>query len=137
MTMRTERSPAEGMCGAPDGLQPNPAESRVFDTDDMDRLRHGVAAALQALGFAADETSSAPLVIVGSQVAGPARRLTVQVHPCEEAQSIVRAEAEPPDQDSARQLVLDRFFEALSRAMYLTAHRVEPWQGVDKRRLGP
>ena len=113
---------AASMCAAPGGLRPNPAESRVFDTDDLDRLRHGVAAALQALGFTADETSSAPLVIVGSQVAGPARRLTVQVHPCEEAQSIVRAEGELLDPDVREPPVLRRFFEALSRAMYLTGH---------------
>ena len=85
---------AAAMCGAPDGLRPNPAESRVFDTDDMDRLRHGVAAALQAIGFTVDETNADPLVIDGSRVAGPVRRLTVYVHPREEAQSIVRAEAE-------------------------------------------
>ena len=120
--MRTERSPAEGVCGAPDGLQPNPAESRVFDTDDMDRLRHGVAAALQALGFTADETNTDSLAIVGSNASGPVRRLTVSVQACEEAQSIVRAEAGLLDRDMREPPVLRRFFEALSLAMYLTGH---------------
>jgi hypothetical protein len=112
------------MCGASDGLRPNPAESRVFDTDDMDRLRHGVAAALQAMGFTVDETNADPLVIGGSRAADPGSRLTVCVHPREEAQSIVRAEAEVLDRDMIESPVLRRFFEALSGAMYLTGHDV-------------
>jgi hypothetical protein len=112
------------MCGASDGLRPNPAESRVFDTDDMDRLRHGVAVALQALGFTADEAHVAPFVISGSRAAGPVRRLSVHVSLREEAQSIVRAEAEILDPDMREPPVLKRFFEALSRAMYLTGHDV-------------
>jgi hypothetical protein len=115
---------AAAMCGASDGLRPNPAESRVFDTDDMDRLRHGVAAALQALGFTTDEAHVDPFVISGSRAAGPGSRLTVCVHPREEAQSIVRAEAEILDPDMREMPVLKRFFEALSRAMYLTGHDV-------------
>jgi hypothetical protein len=112
------------MCGASDGLRRNPAESRVFDTDDMDRLRHGVAAALQALGLTVDETNADPLVISGSLAAGLGSRLTVCVHLREEAQSIVRAEAELLDQDMREPPVLKRFFEALCGAMYLTGHDV-------------
>jgi hypothetical protein len=110
------------MCAAPDGLPPNPAESRVFDTDDLGRLRHGVAAALQALGFAIDEIQADPVLVTASRAIGPVRRLIVHVSLPQEAQSIVRAEAEPLDRDSIRPLVLDRFFEALSRVMYLTGH---------------
>jgi hypothetical protein len=118
------RTSAPGVSRPQGGLWPHPAESRIFDTDDMDRLRHGVAAALQALGFAADGTNFDPFVISGSRVAGPVRRLTVYVSLREEAQSIVRAETEPLDQDAGEPLVLVRFFEALSRAMYLTGHDV-------------
>ena len=115
---------AASMCAAPDGLRPDPAELRVFDTDDMDRLRHGVAVALLAIGFTVDETNADPLVIGGSRAADPGSRLTVCVHPREEAQSIVRAEAEILDPDMRGPPVLKRFFEALSRAMYLTGHDV-------------
>ncbi|MCK7471209.1 MAG: hypothetical protein MZU95_10830 [Desulfomicrobium escambiense] len=60
--------------------------------------------------------------ITGSQAVGPVRRLTVHVYPREEAQSIVRAEAEFLDPDMREPRVLRRFFEALSLAMYLTGH---------------
>jgi hypothetical protein len=110
------------MCVAPDGLRPDPAELRVFDTDDLGRLRHGVAAALQALGFAIDEIPLDAVSITGTQAIGPVRRLTVHVSPREEAQSIVRAEAELLDPDVREPPVLRRFFEALSRALYLTGH---------------
>jgi len=115
---------AAAMCGASDGLRPSPAESRVFDTDDLDRLRHGVAAALQALGFVAGEGHVDPFVISGSRAAGPVHRLSVHVSLREEAQSIVRAEAELLDPDMCEPPVLRRFFEALSGAMYLTGHDV-------------
>jgi hypothetical protein len=110
------------MCAAPDGLRPDPAELRVFDTDDLGRLRHGVAAALQALGFAFDEIPPDAVSITGTQAIGPVRRLTVHVYPREEAQSIVRADAEFLDPDMREPPVLRRFFEALSLAMYLTGH---------------
>lgn len=113
---------AASMCAAPDGLRPDPAELRVFDTDDLGRLRHGVAAALQALGFAIDEIPLDAVSITGTQAIGPVRRLTVHVSPREEAQSIVRAEAELLDPDVREPPVLRRFFEALSRALYLTGH---------------
>lgn len=116
--------PAAAMCGVPDALQPGPAESRVFDTDDLGRLRHGVAAALQALGFAIDEIQADPVRITASRASGPVCRLTVHVSPRQECQSIVQAEVGPGDQDSMRPLVLDRFFEALSQAMYLTGYTV-------------
>ena len=110
----------------PAGYVPSgPTESRVFDTDDMDRLRHGVAAALKALGFAIDEIQADPVLITASRAPGPVRRLAVHVSLREEAQSIVRAEAEILDhQDMREPPVLKRFFEALSRAMYLTGHDI-------------
>lgn len=116
--------PAAAMCGVADALQPGPAESRVFDTDDFARLRHGVAAALQALGFVIDEIQADPVRITASRASGPVCRLTVHVSPRQECQSVVRAEAGPDEQDPMRPLVLERFFEALSRAMYLTGYGV-------------
>jgi hypothetical protein len=115
---------AAAMCAAPDGLPPIPAESRVFDTDDLGRLRHGVAAALQALGFAIDGIQADPVLITASRAIGPVHRLAVHVHPREEAQSIVRAEAELPDREMREPPVLRCFFEALSKAMHLTGHDV-------------
>jgi hypothetical protein len=112
------------MCAAPDGLPPNPAESRVFDTDDLGRLRHGVAAALQTLGFAIDEIQADPVLVTATRAIGQVHRLAVHVHPREEAQSLVRVEAVLPDRDMREPPVLRCFFEALSKAMYLTGHDV-------------
>ncbi len=122
--MLSARSPAEDMCGAPDGVQPSPVASRVFDTDDLGRLRHGVAAALQALGFAIDDIQADPVLITASRATGPVHRLAVRVHPREEAQSIVRAEAELLDRDMREPPVLRCFFEALSKAMSLAGHDI-------------
>ena len=124
MTMPRSNPLAAAMCGASDGLRPNPAESRVFDTDDLDRLRHGVATALRALGFAIDEIRTDPVLITTSRAFGPVHRLAVHVYPREEAQSIVRAEAELLDRNTREPPELRRFFEALSLAMYLTGHEV-------------
>jgi hypothetical protein len=124
MTMRRALPSTEEMCASPGGLRPNPAESQVFDTDDLDRLRHGVATALRALGFAIDEIRTDPVLITTSRAFGPVHRLAVHVYPREEAQSIVRAEAELLDRNTREPPELRRFFEALSLAMYLTGHEV-------------
>ena len=66
-----------------------------------------------------------PFVISGSRAAGPGAPTDVcTLSPREEAQSIVRAEAELLDPDMREPPVLKRFFEALSGAMYLTGHDV-------------
>jgi hypothetical protein len=123
MKMRIEHPAAAEMHNAIAAPRPHPAEVRIFDTDDMGRLRHGVAAALQALGFTVDGSNADPFLVSGARALGPARKFVVYVIPREEAQAIVRVESETLGQDMGEPPISERFFEALSRAMFLTAHK--------------
>ena len=113
------------MCGASDGLRPNRPSHGSSTRTTWDRLRHGVATALKALGFTIDEVAR-PIRFATTALAPPApvQQVDRARDPREEAQSIGRAEAEILDQDMREPPVLKRFFEALSRAMYLTGHDV-------------
>jgi hypothetical protein len=99
-------------------------ESRLFDTDDVDRMWRGVVAALRALGFRVARAPADDAIVVGrSRPAGRLQELTVRVSPRGESQLIVRAEPLPGTPDIGEPLSYEIFFDLLSQRMYLPAHK--------------
>ncbi len=97
-------------------------QTRIFDTADRDRTLRDVVATLRDLDFTIAKADSALGVVSG---ATQGMRITVTVSPRGAGQMAVRANAQqqmtPVEDPEAYQ----RFFAALEKAMFLTAHQVD------------
>jgi len=100
-------------------------QTRAFDTPDKTKTLRTVIATLQDLGFVVDKADENLGVVSGTKLAGYALRMTVTVRPYGETKVHVRASAhfglrvvEDPEP-------YQQFFDALSKAMFLTAQEVE------------
>ncbi len=97
-------------------------QTRIFDTADRDRTLRDVVATLRDLDFTIAKADSALGVVSGAK---QGMRITVTVTPRGAGQMAVRANAQqqmtPVEDPEAYQ----RFFAALEKAMFLTAHQVD------------
>jgi len=103
-------------------LRARSIQTRVFDTADRERTLRDVIATLADLGFWVEKADATLGVVKGSK---PGLTLTVTVSSRGTAQVVVRANAQrqmsPVEDPEAYQ----RFFAALEKAMFLTAHQVD------------
>jgi hypothetical protein len=103
-------------------LRARSIQTRIFDTADRERSLRDVIATLADLDFWV-EKADATLGVVKGSTSGVT--LTVTVAPRGRTQVIVRANAQrgmsPVEDPEAYQ----RFFAALEKAMFLTAHQVD------------
>jgi hypothetical protein len=99
---------------------------RAFDTTDRERMLRTVVATLQDLGFALDAGEVGLGTVSGTKYIDTSQmRITVSVWPRGESQLLVRASCElrrKPVEDPA---TYQRFFSALSKAVFLDAHEIE------------
>ena len=103
-------------------LRARSIQTRVFDTAERERTLRDVIATLTDLGFWVEKADATMGVVKGSK---SGLTLTVTVSPRGPAQVVVRANAQrqmsPVEDPEAYQ----RFFAALEKAMFLTAHQVD------------
>jgi len=103
-------------------LRTRSIQTRVFDTAERERTLRDVIASLADLGFWVEKADATLGVVKGSK---SGLTLTVTVSPRGPAQVVVRANAQrqmsPVEDPEAYQ----RFFAALEKAMFLTAHQVD------------
>lgn len=103
-------------------LRARSIQTRVFDTGDRERVLRDVVATLTDLGFWVEKADATLGVVKGSK---SGLTLTVTVFPRGAGQTVVRASAQhqmsPVEDPEAYQ----RFFAALAKAMFLTAHQVD------------
>ncbi len=103
-------------------LRARSIQTRVFDTADREKTLRDVIATLADLEFWIDKADATLGVVKGSK---PSLILTVTVSPRGEHRVVVRANAQqqmtPVEDPEAYQ----RFFAALEKAMFLTAHQVD------------
>jgi hypothetical protein len=103
-------------------LRARSIQTRVFDTADRERTLRDVIATLADLGFWVEKADATLGVVKGNK---SGLILTVTVSPRGSGQVVVRANAQrqmsPVEDPEAYQ----RFFAALEKAMFLTAHQVD------------
>jgi len=100
-------------------------QSRVFGTTDKNKLLRTVIATLQDLGFVVDKADDTLGTVSGTKLDRYALRMTVSVRPRGETQLIVRANAQYNIYAVEDPEPYQQFFDALSKAIFLTAHQVD------------
>jgi hypothetical protein len=100
-------------------------QTRAFETTDKTKTLRTVIATLQDLGFVVDKADENLGVVSGTKLAGYSLRMTVTVRPYGEKQMHVRASAHFGLRVVEDSEPYQQFFDALSRAMFLTAQEVD------------
>jgi hypothetical protein len=99
-------------------------QARAFETTDRTRTLRTVIATLQDLGFVVDKADDVLGSVSGTKLSGYALRMTVTVQPRGSTQLIVRANAQYNLEAVEDPLPYQQFFNALEKAMFLTAQEV-------------
>jgi hypothetical protein len=100
-------------------------QTRVFDATDTDKMLRTVIATLQDLGFIVDKADHVLGAVSGTKLDQYILRMTVSVRPRGDTQLLVRANAQYNITAVENPEPYQQFFDALSKAMFLTAHPVE------------
>lgn len=100
-------------------------QTRAFDATDRNKMHRTVIATLQDLGFVIDSADEALGSVTATKLNGYALRMTVTIRPRGTAQLAVRANAQYNLRAVEDPEPYQQFFEALSKALFLTAHEVD------------
>ena len=100
-------------------------QTRVFDTTDKQKMLRTVIATLQDLGFVVDKADAVLGTVSGTKLDRYALRMTVSVRPRGQTQLLVRANAQYNIQAVENPEPYQQFFDALSKAIFLTAHQAD------------
>jgi len=100
-------------------------QTRAFDTTDKDKMLRTVIATLQDLGFIVDKADDVLGAVSATKLEMYTLRMTVSVRPRGETQLIVRANAQYNITAVEDPEPYQQFFDALSKAIFLTAHQVD------------
>jgi len=100
-------------------------QTRAFDTTDKDKMLRTVIATLQDLGFIVDKADDVLGAVSGTKLDRYTLRMTVSVRPRGETQLLVRANAQYNITAVEDPEPYQQFFDALSEAIFLTAHQVD------------
>lgn len=100
-------------------------QTRYFDTDDKKETLQTSIATLQDLGFVIDKASFDLGSVSATKLEGYRIRMTVAVTPRGADQMTVRANAQFNIEPITDPVIYQQFFDALSKAMFLTAHTGE------------
>ncbi|RMH14105.1 MAG: hypothetical protein D6695_02180 [Planctomycetota bacterium] len=100
-------------------------QSRAFDTTDKAEMLRTIMATLQDLGFVIDEADETLGSVSATKLDRYALRMTVTVRPRGQTQLLVRANAQYQMRAVENPEPYQQFFDALGKAMFLTAHEVD------------
>jgi hypothetical protein len=103
-------------------------QTRTFDTRNKTQMLRSVIATLQDLGFVIDKADEKLGVVSGTKLAWGmplVLRMAVTVRPYGEKQVHVRATAQYGSRFVEDPEPYQQFFDALSKAVFLTAHEVD------------
>lgn len=100
-------------------------QSRAFDTTDRLKTLKTVIATLQDLNFVVDKADSVLGTVTATKLDKYALRMTVTVRERGTTQLLVRANAQYQVLAVEDPKPYQQFFEALQKAMFLTAHEVD------------
>ena len=100
-------------------------QSRVFDTNDKQKVLRAVTATLQDLGFVIDKADATLGTVSGTKLDNYSLKMTVSVGPKGKEQMLVRANAQfniTPVEDPKP---YQDFFNSLSKSLFLQAQNVD------------
>jgi hypothetical protein len=100
-------------------------QTRAFDTTDRLKTLRTVIATLQDLGFVIDEADATLGAVTATKLNGYQLRMTVTVRERDSAQLLVRANAQYEAMAVETPGPYQQLFEALQKAMFLTAQQVD------------
>jgi hypothetical protein len=100
-------------------------QTRAFDTTDTLMTLRSVIATLQDLGFVIDRADATLGTVTATKLDGYQLRVTVTVRERGSTQLLVRANAQYEAMAVETPEPYQQFFEALQKAMFLTAHQVD------------
>jgi hypothetical protein len=100
-------------------------QTRVFDTTDRETMLRTVIATLQDLGFIVDKADDVLGAVSATKLDMYTLRMTVSVRPRGETQLLVRANAQYNITAVEDPEPYQQFFDALSKAIFLTAQHVD------------
>lgn len=100
-------------------------QTRAFDTTDRDKMLRTVIATLQDLGFIVDKADNVLGAVSATKLDRYTLRMTVSVRPRGETQLLVRANAQYNITAVEDPEPYQQFFDALSKAIFLTAQQVD------------
>jgi hypothetical protein len=100
-------------------------QTRAFDTTDRDKMLRTVIATLQDLGFIVDKADNVLGAVSATKLDRYTLRMTVSVRPRGETQLLVRANAQYNLTAVEDPEPYQQFFDALSKAIFLTAQQVD------------
>jgi hypothetical protein len=103
-------------------LRARSIQTRVIDTSDRERALRDVIATLTDLGFWVEKADATLGVVKASK---SSLIMTVAVSPRGSGQVVVRANAQQQMSPVEDPEAYQRFFAALEKAMFLTAHQVD------------
>ena len=99
--------------------------TRSFDTGDRNMVFRAVIATLQDLGFVVDRADDVLGTLSATRLSGGMIRLTVTVRSGGAARTLVRASGQMNLEAFTDAAPFQRFFEALSQELFLTANQVD------------
>lgn len=100
-------------------------QSRAFDTTDKTKMMRTIIATLQDLGFIIDKADATLGTVSATKLDRYNLRVTTTVRPRGETQLVVRANAQYNITPVEDPVPYQNFFNALSKAIFLTAHEVD------------
>jgi len=100
-------------------------QTRAFDTTERDKMLRTVIATLQDLGFIVDKADNVLGAVSATKLDRYTLRMTVSIRPRGESQLLVRANAQYNITAVEDPEPYQQFFDALSKAIFLTAHQVD------------
>lgn len=106
-------------------VQLRAVQTRIFDTGDQPATLRAVIATLQDLGFVIDKADDSLGTVSATKLAGYTMRMTVTVLPHGSTRTAVRASAQYDLAGVSAAEPYQRFFAALSKAMFLAANQVD------------
>lgn len=99
--------------------------TRVFDTDDRAKVFQAVLSALQDLGFVVDRADSVLGTVSATRFGSGLVRFTVTIRPGGQQRTIVRASGQLNQYELSDPAPFQRFYEALSQALFLQANEID------------
>jgi hypothetical protein len=99
--------------------------TRAFETADQAKVFQAVIASLQDLGFVVNRADNVLGSVSATRYGGQLVRLTVSVRSGSGSRTIVRASGQLNQHELSDPAPFQRFFEALSQALFLEANSVE------------